>query len=459
MVGLIATVAVLLLIGTIVTFVGSFLKTEQYVEREGTPYERRKGTPPALANILSKKVALLLLLGSVGLFTLQSSIYYAERGTYYEIIYPNGDKSAEFTEGYHLIVPFTKVNAWTANIDVKAGDVATMSDEVEGKMGPIGVTFVDQVGADVSATYRFTLPKDEKTFLDLCVKYRSIENLTENTLIPTVAEQAKLTSKMFSVQDYISGSAQEFRQTFDEQLKGGTFVVSRITNRDTTFYKDIQNPKDRRIKDISLTYSVKKVIDPKTKQPKRIQNEISASGIIVSQVIINEVKIDAAYKKRLVAQKKESAKRQLEQQKIETAKVSQQRISAEGERDKEQERVNQEKNQVKQLIAIETKLKQEATNLKLAEIQLQTEKKLAEKKRITADAEAYEIRKKVSAGITPEKRLQMELDAQVEVAKAFATMTTPEVVINNGNGSNNSGGLTNALIQAEMAKKLINKKK
>ena len=52
------------------------------------------------------------------------------------------------------------------------------------------------------------------------------------------------------------------------------------------------------------------------------------------------------------------------------------------------------KEQVKALIAIETKLKQEETNKKLAAIALETERLNAEKKKVTADAEAYEISKK-----------------------------------------------------------------
>ena len=385
------------------------------------------------------KGKILILTGILGLVLLglSQSIYYAERGTYYEIIYPNGAKSAEFNEGFHMIVPFTKVNPWTANIDVKAGVVEKMSDEVEGKMEAIDVTFVDQVGAFVSASYRFTLPRDQKIFLDMCVNYRSIANLTENTLIPTVAEQAKLTSKMFSVQNYISGSAQQFRQTFDEQLKGGTFVVSRITNRDTT-WMDIVNTDDRQIRDVSISYTVEKVLDSKTRLPKRIQNEISASGIIVSQVIINEVEIDPKYKDRLIAQKKESAKRQLEQQKIETAKVSQQRIKAEGERDKEQERVNQETAQVAKLIEIETRLKQEKTNKELATIQLETQRINSDKKKVKADADAYEIRKKVAAGITPETRLKLELNASVAIEAARANRDVPHIMIvsDGGKGSN-----------------------
>ena len=71
---------------------------------------------------------------------------------------------------------------------------------------------------------------------------------------------------------------------------------------------------------------------------------------------------EKVFKERLEKQRDESAKRQLEQQKIETAKSTQLRIVAEGERDKAQERVNQEKEQVKKLIAIETRLKEEKTN-------------------------------------------------------------------------------------------------
>ncbi len=450
----ISVVAILL---CLVTFIGSFFVEPERIENEGTSMERRVGTPSSISSFLSKKVSLIMLVFALCGFGLQSSIYYAERGTYYEIIYPNGDKAAEFDEGFHLVVPFTKVNPWSAFIDVKAGNIETMSADIEGKMAAIGVTFVDQVGANISSAFRFELPRDEETFLELAVKYRSIANLTENTLKPTVAEQAKLTSKMFSAQDYISGSSQAFRQTFEEQLKGGTYVVKKTTSRDTTFFADIQNSGDRKIKDISISYHVSKVLE--NGKPKRIANEISASGIIVSQVIVEDVDVDKAYKKRLVAQKAESATRQLEQQKIETAKIAQQRIKAEGERDKEAERVEQEKNQVKKLIAIETKLKEEATNLKLAEIQLQTEKKLAEQEKVKADAKAYKNRKLVSAGLTPQEKAEYALKEKIGIAEATAKMATPEVVIINGGKNSGGNDLTNSLIQAEMAKNLINKKK
>ena len=321
------------------------INTEEEVLYRGTDHERVQKPNKVLVSLTNKMYPIIAGSVALVLVTLANSMYYAERGTYYEIIYPNGAKTAEFKEGYHMIIPGTKVNPWTANIDVKCGDISKMSKDVEGKMNPVVVTFIDQVTADVHSAFRFSLPADEESFLALALKYRSIENLVENTTIPTIAEQAKLTSKMFTAQDYISGSSQAFRQTFEEQLKNGTYIVEKVIIRDTLWEESssIQQKGDRKIKNINIKYDVQKVIDPVTKLPKRIPNEISSSGIIVSQVIVNGVDVDEAYKQRLKDQKAESAKRQLEQQKIETAKIEKVRIQVEGERDKEKERQQKEK--------------------------------------------------------------------------------------------------------------------
>ncbi len=164
------------------------------------------------------------------------------------------------------------------------------------------------------------------------------------------------------------------------------------------------------------------------------------------------MELEATFKQRLEAQRDESAKRQLEQQKVETAKDAQQRIIAEGERDKAAERVAQEKEQVKALIAIETKLKQEETNRKLAAIALETEKLNAQKKKVQADADAYEIAKKVSAGITPEVKLQLELDRDIRVAAEISKIKFPETMIIGGNEK--GGTPLESLIGAAMAKQL-----
>jgi predicted RND superfamily exporter protein len=169
-----------------------------------------------------------------------------------------------------------------------------------------------------------------------------------------------------------------------------------------------------------------------------------------------KIDLEGAFKKRLEAQRDESAKRQLEQQKIETAKSTQQRIIAEGERDKAQERVNQEKEQVKALIAIETKKKQEVTKKELAEIALETEKLKAEAEKVKADAESYKNRKLVSAGLTPQEKAEWEYKTAVGVAEKIAGpdgIKLPSTYVNSGGKGNSSKDDIMMMLLLQMMKK------
>lgn len=392
-----------------------------------------------------------ILISSIGiLFMLMNSLFFfADRGFNYLLVSPTGTMSVVMEQGIKWR-GFAKIDKWQKFIDVKVvGEgIEVDEDEVEGVMKPIPIRFIDQVTATGFVSTRFELPRDEESFIGLAVKFRTMSNLVNNTIVPTVKEQLVNTAYMFAAQDYISGEAQNFRQVFEEQLKGGAYAVEKKVTRDTV-YANVQSD-SRQIKDIQTSYEVNKVLENGI--PKRIKHELSENNIIVSQVIVDNIELETTFKQRLEAQRDESAKRQLEQQKVETAKDAQQRIIAEGERDKAAERVAQEKEQVKALIAIETKLKQEETNKKLAAIALETERLNAEKKKVTADAEAYEISKKVHAGITPEVKLQMVLDRDVKVAAEIAKLQFPQTMIIGGD--NKGGTPLESLIGAAMAKQL-----
>ncbi len=390
----------------------------------------------------------LLFIGAV-LMLLNSLFFFADRGFNYLLVYPTGKMSAVMEQGIKWR-GFAKIDKWQKFIDVKVVGEGIEVDEkeVSGLMQPVPLRFIDQVTASGYVSTRFELPRDEESFIGLAVKFRTMSNLVNNTIVPTVKEQLVNTAYMFAAQDYISGEAQSFRQVFEEQLKEGAYAVEKIEKRDTVF-ASIQDD-TRSIKEIKTSYDVKRILEHGV--PKRIDHELSENNIIVSQVIVDNVELEATFKQRLEAQRDESAKRQLEQQKVETAKDAQQRIIAEGERDKAAERVAQEKEQVKALIAIETKLKQEETNRKLAAIALETEKLNAQKKKVQADADAYEIAKKVSAGITPEVKLQLELDRDIRVATEISKIKFPETMIIGGNEK--GGTPLESLIGAAMAKQL-----
>lgn len=409
--------------------------------------------PESLKGITKLHANVLLVVGVVLIF-LKFLFFFADRGFNYLLVSPTGKMSAVMEQGIKWR-GFAKIDKWQKFIDVKVVGEGIEVDqaEVEGIMKPIPLRFIDQVTAAGFVSTRFELPRDEESFISLAVKFRTMSNLVNNTIVPTVKEQLVNTAYMFAAQDYISGEAQNFRQAFEEQLKGGAYAVEKIETRDTVFANIQSN--DREIKEIQTSYEVNKVLENGI--PKRIKHELSENNIIVSQVIVDNIELESTFKQRLEAQRDESAKRQLEQQKVETAKDAQQRIIAEGERDKAAERVAQEKEQVKALIAIETKLKQEETNKKLAAIALETERLNAQKKKVKAEAEAYEIAKKVSAGITPEVKLQMELDRDVKVAAEIAKIQFPETMI--VNSGENGGTPLESLIGAAMAKQLQTSKK
>ncbi|WP_430817359.1 SPFH domain-containing protein [Carboxylicivirga sp. RSCT41] len=402
-----------------------------------------KGIKPLHGNVMLVIGVILMLLNSL--------FFFADRGFNYLLVSPTGHMSAVMEQGIKWR-GFAKIDKWQKYIDVKVVSKSTESDldELEGVMNPIPVRFIDQVTAQGHVSLRFQLPEDSPSFIKLAVKYRTMSNLVNNTIIPTVREQLINTGYMFAAQNYISGEAQAFRQTFEEQLKEGTYAVNKLEVKDTIYDAIDMTSSQRTIKEIQTSYRVEKIL--LNGIPKRIPHELSENNIIVSQVIVDKIDLEPTFKQRLEAQRDESAKRQLEQQMIETAKAEQQRIVAQGERDKAEERVNQEKEQVKALIAIETKLKQEETNKKLAAIALETERLNAQKKKVTADAEAYEIAKKVNAGITPEVKLAMELDRDVKVAAEIAKIKFPETMIISGDEK--GGTPLESLIGAAMAKQL-----
>lgn len=446
---------ILILLGAVAVVIIKMMTVTEDKYQEGQDYGGRpvrqkvQSKSPDWMIKLNKKLWMPLTVVGIFVFLIPFLFFWAERGYSYLLVHPGGKLSAVMEQGITWR-GFAKIDPWQKYIDVKvvAEGVEYDKDELEGVMSPVDLRFIDQVTAKGLVSTRFELPADEEKFKVLAVKFRTMSNLVNNTIIPTVKEQLVQTAYMFAAQDYISGEAQAFRQTFEEQLKGGTYKVVKKEHNDTIF-GDIQTD-SRNIKEIKTRYEVIKV--EKNGKPVRIDHELTENGIVASQVIVDQIALEKTFKQRLEAQRDESAKRQLEQQKIETAKSTQQRIVAEGERDKAAERVAQEKEQVKKLIAIETRLKEEKTNKELAAIALETQKIEAEKIRVKADADAYEIKKKVVAGITPEKELEMRLNADVKKAAEIAKIKFPETMIITGDDG--GGTPIESLIGAAMAKQL-----
>lgn len=421
---------------------------------------------PAQAKFLKfggyKMIGLSVLL-LIGFVHLDKAFFYARPGHQYFVVSPFGHKSAIMESGYHLILPYSRVQEWEKFIDVKAvaiddaGNLIEPAEGIEGVIpGGISVRFIDQVTGLLKISARFQVPSDAPSFIALAEEFRHPSNLVNNTLLPTVKEQAYNVAYMYTAENYVSGAASDFRQTLDDALKNGGFKVIRKEYTDTIYesFTGLESnlSKERTVKEIKTRSEIRKVL--KDGAPVRIPHDITKNHIIVSQVIVDDLRLEQKFRKKLEEQRDISAQKRIELQKIETAKAAQQRILAEGERDKAAERVSQEKNQVSKLISIETKVKEEESKRQLAEIALKTEKLDAERRKIAADAKRYELAQ--ADGLSEE--VQYRIDADVKIAEAAARAIEnakwPSTVVTGG-GSNGNSGLLEQLIGAELAKQMM----
>jgi len=414
---------------------------------------RRPNAPSISETLIPNKLPIILVGAGIVLTMFGSFMFYARPGHQYYLVSPVGTKSAVFNSGYHFKLPFTRIQEWEKYVDIKSVREGESTEGIEGIIeGGVPIRFIDQVTANVEVSVRMQLPTDEPSFITLAEEFRHPRNLVRNTLVPTVREQIINTGYMFAAQDYISGSASDFRQALDDQLKNGGFSVEKREIIDTTYLNtDIQEPNQRKIREINTRYEVK--IREKGGSPIRIPHDITKNNVIVSQVIVDRLELEQAFRVRLEKQRDIASQKRIEMEAVEAAKIAQQKIIAEGERDKAAERVAKEREQIKTLIAIETQVKQEESKRELAEIALKTAELESKAQKVRADAESYQNRQLVSAGLTPQERANIDKETAIGIAAELAKLKLPEVYIEGGDGKN-GGGLLESLIGADIAKQM-----
>ena len=426
----------------------------------------KKASPKLLRDWSLKRT---LGVSAIGLaFTLVSgAFFYNPAGTATSVQYLWGGDAAVTSQG-------VKMNLWGKTIPISF-EIA-MQDIIltEGESFPNeeGIyyrqgqrrEFADAIKADIASSLVISVDyADEDLFLDMADKNRSEQKLVYARIYPVYDQALKNTCKLMDAQDYISGAAPQFDYYLKDQMENGMYLTEEtydveeeinITPNDSnrTVAKGVIS-KDKKRK----TYKIRTY--PKghknAGEPIRdASNSLKRYGLTVQQAAVTNIDWESSFDKRLNLQKEQVAQTQLEKASAEKEYYATQNAVAKGEREKAEVRVKFEKTQLKETIEAETKAKtakykeQEEINL------LAAAKKKAERIRVAADADAYEISKKVHAGITPEKRLQMELDAGVERTKAIAGpqgITLPSTMFTgNSNGNSNGASILESILGAKI---------
>jgi hypothetical protein len=397
-----------------------------------------KGSPAVLVSLAGVKKGILTAgigLAIAMLTSLWGSLFFsAMQGHNYYVQYPWGGKAIHTNT---LGLTFKGFGTVT---DIK--DYFTHTDMVP-------IMFADKEVGEQSITYRVELPQDPETFEKFVIEYRSQDNFLRS-LAPKVNEVVSNTAFMYTGQSYASGEAPSYNQGVRDQLKNGAYVLETKKVSGTNRSKAGDSLKVLPGQTGPVLKSV-----PKRKSGKIIRDILSftESGVKLSDISLPKVDFSDAFDKRMDTQRKRSADFQnsiLERKTIiEQTKLAE----AQGQKDKTVEKMKQEKAAVSKITAARTKLLQDSIILAQSKVREEIAIVDARTLKVEKEAEAYAVRKMVSAGISPEVRLKMQLDAEVAKAQALSKLKLPTTYIGGGAGGKSGDPMQLLILEAIKAKK------
>ena len=398
------------------------------------------------------KSKIMFPLIGIGSFFVSDALFYASPGEYYLVQYIWGTQKVVMEPGPHLkfwgnLIKFKKV------VTIKQ---SKNTGNASRSLPSIGVRFNDSVTAKVSVTTRFQMPSDPAKFKAIALEYRSQDNLLDSSLVPMTAQIARNSARLISAQDYISGKGGEFEFALRDQMENGQYKLRTIEIGGKRVKQKIVKDKPRNVEGDKVKKYQVEIVKDASGAPVRLDLVTTKYNMKLSDINVEDVDPDDAFDKRLDKQRDAAAQGNIAKQEAQKAEYDKQRIIAEGERDKAEEKAKQEKIQVTELISAETERKKAFEEKKTAAIHLDTARLEAKKIKALADAEAY----KKKAVMLADGALEIKLKALKEINKYYAEALSkhkqivPTTVIgSSGKGSNSAIDLI-SLLTAKTARDL-----
>lgn len=366
--------------------------------------------------IKNDKKWLLIVLGLLGLVLMFNPLTRTSSGyrTFVETV--NGGQKIFFTPGYHYAGFFSKTTEYPDVITTVFSEEE--HENVTSWEPPFTIRFNDATKATAQATIRWSLPDDEEQMIQIHKAYRGPEKLARNSLVPYSRECLKFAAQLMESETHYSGGRSKLKEDFRDQLQNGQYVLEYKTE----YVKDsftLENEK--------ITTSFIRIGEDGL--AKRIKSDIQQYSINIDFAAIDEVDYEAQVDKKLAQKIEQSTLESVSKQALITA----------------QQEALTEKARGEQMLA-KVKAEQEADKLQ-AVIQAQKAKEVAQQEALQAKyiadkiaeegrAQAEANKALVSAGLTPEQRMRMDIEIADKVSSNMAKIKFPEIMIFGGGGNN-----------------------
>jgi hypothetical protein len=302
-------------------------------------------------------------------------------------------------------------NVTTCGIGAHKGDGSADIEAVD-------VIFNDGSKAKISGLIRVKLPVTAEGAINLKREYAGgFDHFIRSGIVPIVNNAIKLSANLRSAQDAYTTLAL-FQQAVEDQLRNGIYVTKSDKISKTTSTGDIEEQR------------VTVLVYGDDGQPKRTPNRLQQLGCEVLECVIDVPAFDAKVEEMIAKRKDEAMKTELAKQ--EAIRAKQDAITAE-----QQGLANVAKAKYEQEV-----VKVQAVTVAQKEFEVATlEAKREEQNKLAAifkgQGEAEANRLKVSAGLSPQEKIEWEYKTKVGVAQALAGVKYPTILINgDGKGGN-----------------------
>ncbi len=416
-------------------------------------------------NFMNQKKSVRIIFLGIFMTLINGIFFYADAGTAYAVQYVTGGDKMITTQGLKLkwwgrIIPLSYETSIKDIIVSNSSELPKNSQGIYNRKAQKW-EFSDAIKAEISTSVIVGVNiNDEEVFLNMADRNKSESKLIFGRVLPNIDAAIKNTCKLMDAQDYISGQASDFDRYFRDQLENGMYQVEQ--------YYESENSNEI----VGDTTTIRKInVNKSSKQKKfRIKrdntgsivrdnsNSLKQYGLKIYQAQVTGIDWEESFDERLDLQKNEVAQTQLEKQQAEREYYRAKKEVAKGESEKAKERARLEKIQIQQTIEAETEAKVAEFNLIKEKKQFEVEQYKAKSKKVAADAQYYENAKLVSAGLTPQEKAEWEYKTAVGVAQQIKDLRLPSTVIS-GNKDGNSNNLLQSLIGADLANKMMDKKK
>lgn len=338
-----------------------------------------------------------------------------ESGYAHHIRTVSGKESIRFEPGFYFKGFFSKITAWPDVVTIQLERESEKKDDISHFSDPTTCQFSDGTYAEFGFTVKWKLPTKEEDMIKIHKDYRTPKRLAQS-LADYSKECIQYSSQLMDSERHNSGGKSELRDHFQFQLRNGQYILE----QDEVVVMD------------SLGEIIKRTYEntPKLNNqgtPVLSLSDVQAYNIAPNFVAITYVNYEQLVDDKLKAKVEQSTRESISKQALMTAQQEALTAKAEGDKQIALTRAREEAAKIEAVIQA-----QKATAV--AKEQAAQAKFVAEKIKAEKWAQAEANRALVAAGLTPEQRMNMEIQIADKVSANLAKLQFPQMMIIGGDG-------------------------